>query len=182
MDMGLVVMVSLMVSFLFKYQAVKVKDYRSAAELQDKIAALRSGAQLSTPLRSRAESLLVLEALVSGDILEGLEALEAALEPTLGTDPAAVFCSFVDTAHRIIYDADTTKAWDEPAHIGRKAGRADDAASRNFNKCAARPANLRRTHKKTSRMPHARAHEERTHQFQAQEGAETEEAVGEVVV
>ena len=29
---------------------------------------------------------------------------------------------------RIIYDADTTKAWDEPAHIGRKAGRADDAA------------------------------------------------------
>ena len=30
---------------------------------------------------------------------------EAALEPTLGTDPAAVFCSFVDTAHRIIYDA-----------------------------------------------------------------------------
>ena len=31
-------------------------------------------------------------------------------------------------------------------------------------------------------MPHARAHEDRTHQFQAQEGAETEETVGEVAV
>ena len=31
-------------------------------------------------------------------------------------------------------------------------------------------------------MPHARAHEDGTDQFQAEEGAETEEAVGEVAV
>jgi FdhD protein len=29
---------------------------------------------------------------------------------------------------RIVYDADTTKAWDEPAAIQRKSSRADDAA------------------------------------------------------
>jgi FdhD protein len=30
--------------------------------------------------------------------------------------------------HRIVYDADTAKAWDEPAAVQRKASRADDAA------------------------------------------------------
>ena len=71
----------------------------------------------------------MLEALVSGDILEGLEALEAALEPTLGTDPAAVFCSFVDTAHRIIYDA---VAEDRLGAAAKMASRLSDDVAEYF--------------------------------------------------
>ena len=67
--------------------------------LARQIEALRRGPP--QPLLRRENSLLVLEALISGEILEGLEALERAT----GAAPATVYCGFVDTAHRIIYDA-----------------------------------------------------------------------------
>lgn len=82
------------------------EDGAAAAELiahahglAQQIEALRRGPP--QPLLRREHALLVLEALISGEILEGLEALERAT----GAAPATVYCGFVDTAHRIIYDA-----------------------------------------------------------------------------
>ncbi len=82
------------------------EDGAAAAELlahahglAQQIEVLRRGPP--QPLLRREHALLVLEALISGEILEGLEALERAT----GAAPATVYCGFVDTAHRIIYDA-----------------------------------------------------------------------------